>query len=142
MGKRFKCIHIVIEICLAVICLGIGRFEDKFILPMFVIATVYNFVYVLFLRRKTGEKVLAGIANIIMVWAVLINAIIVTYAMFIFIFGYTDYGLLGMAEGTTYYGLDAWKNNLALIVYGPCAIINFVYIGVYVWVKNKFTLAG
>lgn len=129
--------HIIIEICLAVICLGIGRFEDKFILPMFVIATIYNLVYVLYLRRKAGEKVLAGIANIIMVWAVLINLIIVTYALVIFFFGYTDYGLLGMAEGTTYYGLDAWKNNLALIVYGPCAIINFIYIGVYILVKRR-----
>ena len=95
MKERFSRIHIIIEFCLAVICLGIGRFEDKFILPMFVVATVYNLAYVLFLRKKAGEKILVGIANIIMILSVLINAIIVSYSIYIFFFGYTNWTLLG-----------------------------------------------
>ena len=53
------------EICLMIICLGIGIFEDKFVLPAFIITTIYNVLYVLVLRRFVGERFLESVSNII-----------------------------------------------------------------------------
>ena len=135
MKKKF--IHYIIEICLMIVCLGIGNFEDLFIFPAFVITTAYNLLYILLLRKLTGEKFLASICNIILIWAIAIAVPIVIYAISILFVGYTDYGLFGMGPGHTYYGLEAWTNNLFLVVFGPIALINIVYIIVYCIVKKK-----
>lgn len=132
-----KIIHYIIEIFLMIVCLGIGNFEDLYIFHAFVITTAYNLLYVLLLRKLTGEKFLASICNIILIWAVGIATPIVIYAICILFTGYTDYGLFGMGPGYTYYGLEAWTNNLFIIIFGPVALINIVYIVVYCIVKKK-----
>lgn len=100
-------------------------------------ATVYNLVYVIFLRKITGESVLGAITGIVLIWACVINVLAVSYMLYIFFAGYTYYGFLGWGPGTTYYGVDAWLNNLLVIIIAPAMVINFIYIGVYVAVKKK-----
>ncbi len=139
MEKKYITIHLIVEACLALICIFIGYFEDAFILSAFVIACIYNLTYILLLRKKTGEHLLSALSNIVLLWVSIINLIYVIYALYIFIGGYTDYGFLGMGEGRTYFGLDAWKNNLAVILFAPAALINFLYIGGYVFFKKRKT---
>ena len=130
----------IIEICLMIISLVIGIFEDAFILPAFIITTIYNLLYVMFFRMLTGEKLLVSIANIVLHWAIALSVIIVGYMLVIFVVGYTDYGWFG-GEGTTYYGVNAWLNNLGVIVFAPVALINIVYIVIYFLVIRKMVLS-
>lgn len=137
MQKKFKLIHFILEICLAFVCIFIGDFEDEFIMDALILACFYNFIYVLFLRKKTGEKVLESIANIILVWVCIINLVMVVYMIGIYFLGYTDYAFLRLGPSTTYYGIDAWLNSIEVIIFTPCAILNFVYIGIYFLLKRK-----
>ena len=137
MQKKFKVFHVILEICLALVCIFIGYFEDAYIMGAFIFACFYNFIYVLFLRKKTGEKVLESIANIILVWGCIINLVIVTYMIGIYFLGYTDNGFLGMGPDTTHYGIDAWLNNLEVIIFSPFVILNFIYMGIYFLLKRK-----
>lgn len=137
MENRNKLIHRIIVVCLAVVCIFIGYFEDAFIAGAFVVATFYNLVYIILFRKKTGEPVLAAIANTVLIWACVINVLVVSYMLYIFFAGYTDYGFFGTNPGITYYGIDAWFNNLLVIIATPAVVINFIYIGIYVAVKRR-----
>ena len=128
-------IHYIIELILMLICLGIGMFEDAFILAAFVVATFYNLLYIVVFRNFTGETLKEGIANIILIWAIGLTVLIVGYLIFIFIFGHTAYGLFA-SEGTTYYGVDAWKNSWGAIIFTPVALINIGYVVLYLIIKN------
>ncbi len=136
--KNKKClVHYLIEIILLIVCLGIGFFEDLFIASAFYATTVYNLIYIFLLRRLTGERFLASIANIILIWAVVLSGIYIIYDLIIFFAGYTDYGLFGYGPGITYYGFDAWANNLLTIIFAPVALINIIYIIIYFVIKKK-----
>lgn len=136
--KNKKClVHYLIEIILLIVCLGIGFFEDLFIASAFYATTVYNLIYIFLLRRLTGERFLASIANIILIWAVVLSGIYIIYDLIIFFAGYTDYGLFGYGPGITYHGFDAWANNLLTIIFAPVALINIIYIIIYFVIKKK-----
>ena len=137
MEKRNKLIHRIIVVYLALVCIFMNNVEDAFVQGAFLVATVYNLVHVFFLRKKTGETVLGAITGIALIWACVINVVAVSYMLYIFFAGYTYYGFLDFGPGTTYYGIDAWLNNLLVLIIAPVTIINFIYIGIYVAVKKK-----
>lgn len=83
------------------------------------------------------KKILKTIANIILGCTCVIDFLVIVYMAGTFFFGYTDYGLLGMAEGTTYYNINAWLNDLkVLMICLPWAGISVVYKGLYFLVKR------
>ncbi len=137
MEKRNKLIHRIIVVCFALVCIFIGHFEDAFVGAAFLLATIYNLVYIIFLRKMTGESVLGAITGIILIWACVINVLVVSYMLYIFFAGYTDYGLFGWGPGIEYHGVDAWMNNILVIIVTPAEVINFIYIGIYVAVKRR-----
>ncbi len=137
MENRNKLIHRIIVVCFALVCIFIGHFEDAFVGAAFLLATVYNLVYIIFLRKITGESVLGSIANIILIWGCIINVLVVSYMIYIFFAGYTDYGLFGWGPGIEYHGVDAWLNNWLVIIAAPAVVINFIFMGIYAAVKRR-----
>lgn len=128
MEKKNRIIHIVTEIVLAIICMNIGRLEDAHIGTAFAVTTVYNVVHVIFLRKRTGEKLAESIWHVTMVWAYLISLSAIYIVIKSFFCGVTVNGLFGNGPGKTYYGVEAWKNSFDVFIMVPLGFINVLYI--------------
>lgn len=78
---------------------------------VFLIAVLYQFSYILYLRKKEGIRFLESIANFLLYLSFTIYLFILSFYSFIFFSGYKSYVFMRM-NCTTYYGIDAWKNAL------------------------------
>lgn len=137
--NSYRKTHVLIEFLLPFLCFWVVKLEDAFGIYAFGAATVYNLLYVLFLRKKAEEKFLESIANIILIWAFIVCVAVVFLLISSFFFGYTDYDFVGNETGRHYYGFDAWKNSLGIIILIPFGVINGLYIAVYFVAKKYIT---
>lgn len=112
----------IIEFILALICIFIGKFEDAFTIYAFIFTSIYNIIYVIYLRNN--KSILRSVADIISIWAYTIVILSDLYILYIMIFGYTPYN-------TIYYCIDAVEHNLLAIILLPLSTVNIIYIILY-----------
>lgn len=116
----------IIEFILALICIFIGKFEDAFTVYAFIFTSIYNIIYVVYLRKLNNKNILRCIADIISIWAYTIVILSDLYILYIMIFGCTT-----MFGDTIYYGIDAVEHNLLAIILLPLSTVNIIYIILY-----------
>ena len=104
---------------------------------LFIGANVYQFLYIVYLRKKDNVSFGRSIANYFLyaLGSFVLWEIYVYFDMFFN--GYTECAFLGECY-ETYYGFEAWKHNeFDNIVYGMLSLICFIYFISYYLISKK-----
>ncbi len=108
------------------------------VLVLFIMALVYQFIYMFFLRKKENKKFSNVFLKFLLYGITSISIYIIIEYINDFINGFTPTDLLGNSTGSTYYGIQAilkngWKNLFSV----PYLILNLLFIIVYHKLANK-----
>ena len=105
---------------------------DDLIMLLFIASLIYQFTYLIVLRKKDNKKfgeIL--ILFIILAITTLSVRMLIDYAD-AFINGYTPTDFVGNSFGHTYYGIQAiLENKLKNIIYIPYIVVNLIILIIY-----------
>lgn len=123
--------HAIIEILGALVSIAILMLGNNFGLYGFIAITIYNLLYVLWLRKKANLSINKAIADTVYVWALLV-VIFISMVIINYMFnGYTNYGEFGGSDTVTYKGISALIHNPNMITAFPLWLVNLVYVVIY-----------
>lgn len=108
------------------------------ILLLFIMTLIYQFIYMIFLRKKDNKKFSNVFLKFLLYGITLVSVYILIVYIDNFINGYTLTDWVGNSTGSTYYGIQAiLKNDWQNLFCVPYLIFNLLIIIVYKLLNKK-----
>ncbi len=111
-----------------------GQIWADLIMLLFIASLIYQFTYLIALRKKDNKKFGEILILFIILGITTLSVRILIDYVDAFISGYTPKDIVGNSYGHTYYGMQAIlekKNELKNIIYIPYIVVNLIILIIY-----------